>query len=125
MRTCRNGLTVTDDLVTAKALGIAGITVGLCLVVCFGLVDKSSSANVVVGNLIAEEGVAVVVLNLTASRAGIVVNSLVAAVTCGFQRFCFLISSSIAVIKSAAVRTTTHGTNSLRSTGCGASGVIA
>ena len=33
--TCRNGLTVTDDHAAAKALGIAGITVGLRLVVFF------------------------------------------------------------------------------------------
>ena len=35
MSTCRNGITIVDDLTTAKALGIAGITVGLRLVVFF------------------------------------------------------------------------------------------
>ena len=125
MCTCRNGLTVTDDLTAAKALGIAGITVGLRLVVCFGLVDKSSAANVVVCILFAEEYVAVVVLYLTASGAGIVVNSIVIAVALGFQRFRFLIIRSIAVSSKSTVRLTTHGTNSLCSTGCCSSGVIA
>ena len=35
MSTCGNGITIVDDLATAKALGITGITVGLRLVVCF------------------------------------------------------------------------------------------
>ena len=87
MSTCENGLTVTDDHAAAKALGIAGVTVGLRLVVCFGLVDKSSSANVVVCILFAKEYVTVVVLYLTASGAGIVVNSNITAVAFGFQRF--------------------------------------
>ena len=125
MSTCGNGLTVTDDLVTAKALGIAGVTVGLRLVVFFGLVDKSSAANVSAGNLIAVEGMAVVVFYCTASRAGIVVYSNVTAVALGFQRFRFLISRSIAVSSKIAVRITAHGTNSLCSTGCCSSGVIA
>lgn len=60
MSTCGNWLTVTDDYAAAKALGIAGVTVGLRLVVCFGLVDKSSAANVVVCILFTEEYVAVV-----------------------------------------------------------------
>ena len=68
---------------------------------------------------------AVVVLYLTASRAGIVVNSKVTAVALGFQRFRFLISRSIAVSNKSTVRLTTHGTNSLCSTGCCSSGVIA
>ena len=67
MSTCGNWLTVTDDYAAAKALGIAGVTVGLRLVVCFGLVDKSSAANVVVCILFTEEYVAVVFFYLTAS----------------------------------------------------------
>ena len=125
MSTCGNGLTTSDDLTAAKALGIAGVTVGLCLMVCFGLVDNSSAANVVVCILFTEEYVTVIFFYLTASRAGIVVNSNVTAVALGFQRFCLLISSSIAVSSKIAVRLTTHGTNSLCSTGCCSSGVIA
>ena len=125
MSTCGNGLTVTDDLVTAKALGISSVTVGLSLVVFFGLVDKSSAANVVVCILFAKEYVAVVVLYHTAGRAGIVVNSNITAVALGFQRFRLLVSSSIAVSSKIAVRLTTHGTNSLCSTGCCSSGVLA
>lgn len=124
MSTCGNGLTVTDDLVTAKALGVAGVTVGLCLVVCFGLVDKSSAANVSAGNLIAVEGMAVVVFYITASGAGIEVNSNVTAVAGSLQCFCLLRLSSIAVRSKIAVRLTTHGTNSLCSTGCCSSGVL-
>ena len=67
----------------------------------------------------------VVVLYLTASGAGIEVNSKVTAVALGLQRFLFLVSSSIAVSSKIAVRLTTHGTNSLCSTGCCSSGVLA
>ena len=83
-----------------------------------------AAANVVVCILFAKECVTVVVLYLTASRAGIVVNSKVTAVALGFQRFRLLVSSSIAVSSKIAVRSATYGANSLRSAGCFTAGVL-
>ena len=124
MSTCGNGLTTSDDLTAAKALGIAGVTVGLRLVVFFGLVDKSSAANVSAGNLIAVEGMAVVVFYFTASGAGIVVNSKVTAVAFGLQCFRFLCLSSVVMGCKITVRFATYGAICLCSTGSRSTGVF-
>ena len=123
--TGKNCLTFFDKSVTLVALLVAGIAVNAVFVIdSYYTVKISAVVCVIVRILLAEEGIVLIGVYLTASRAGLEVNGFFTAVARSLQRFSLLLFLSKIVIQQIAVRLRTNSTNSLSSTGGSAACVL-
>ena len=123
MRTGRNSSTGRQHCAAAIADFITGVSIYLVLMICLGLANQRSAAGMVIGILIALEGVVRIALQIAADSAGIEIHGLVSASTCFGHRVFALDLSRIIMQSKSAILSTASITNGQLGTGCGSAGV--